>query len=89
MTSPIHTHTHTHNTFVKNNNNITINALLSANRDGDVDGRRRCSGCFKVSCHFFKTKRGAAGVDSDDDQVRDFAARIPYKHTQQSSNSQR
>lgn len=37
--------------------------------------------CFKVSCHFFKTKRGAAGVDSDGDQVRDFAARIPHKHT--------
>lgn len=40
---------------------------------------------FKVSCHFFKTKRRAAGVDSDGDQVRDFAARIPHKltHTQQ------
>lgn len=35
MTSPIHTHAH--NTFVKNNNNTTINSLLSANRD-DGDG---------------------------------------------------
>lgn len=36
---------------------------------------------FKVSCHFFKTKRRAAAVDSDGDQVRDFAARIPHKHS--------
>lgn len=60
MTSPIHTHAH--NTFVKNNNNTTINSLLSANRDdgdGDVDGRRRCWGSVSKLVVTF-SKRNAA-----------------------------